>query len=186
MRSRLQLMTMVKAVCLIVFGLGVIAANETTSFAEGDNTGEALFKANCIGCHSIGEGKRIGPDLIDVAKIRDPEWLRKMILNPQALIDSGDPEAQKLVKEYGMVMPSPNLKDDEIASIIAYLQMVAAQGPGGSPGAGGAQGGGAAPEQPELTTLTFALYGFLGALCLFVVAGGLWRRRLKGVRRSLH
>lgn len=47
--------------------------------------GAVLFeKERCIYCHSFkGQGATIGPDLTDVAKRRDNEWLRDQIRNPK-------------------------------------------------------------------------------------------------------
>lgn len=65
------------------------------------------FKQNCASCHTIGGGRLTGPDLKDVTKTKDRDWLVRFILDPKAMIDSGDPYAQKLVQEArGVVMPT--------------------------------------------------------------------------------
>ncbi len=64
------------------------------------------FRANCMTCHTIGGGRLTGPDLKDVTKRKDKEWLIKFIQNPSAMIDSGDPYAAKLLEEArGVKMP---------------------------------------------------------------------------------
>jgi mono/diheme cytochrome c family protein len=66
-----------------------------------------FFRQNCFSCHTVGGGRLAGPDLKDVASRREREWLVEFILNPQAMISSGDPYAQQLLDEArGVVMPT--------------------------------------------------------------------------------
>ena len=66
------------------------------------------FRQNCISCHTIGGGRLTGPDLKDVTKRKDREWLVKFIMNPKAVVDSGDPYAKKLFEAARNVqMPTP-------------------------------------------------------------------------------
>lgn len=85
--------------------------------------GKDLFEKNCRVCHHIGEGKLVGPDLMDVTKKRDRQWLEKFITNSQEVIKSGDPVAVKLYEEHNKsLMPSfTQLSSAEINSIIDYL-----------------------------------------------------------------
>ncbi len=65
------------------------------------------FQQNCAACHSIGGGPLMGPDLRDISQRRDRAWLVRFIVNPQAVVDSGDPYAKKLVADSGgIVMPA--------------------------------------------------------------------------------
>jgi mono/diheme cytochrome c family protein len=65
----------------------------------------AFFKQNCYSCHTIGGGRLVGPDLKDVMKRKDREWLVRFMLNPQAMIDRGDPYAKQILDEArGVVM----------------------------------------------------------------------------------
>ena len=57
------------------------------------------FKQNCSSCHTIGGGRLTGPDLKNVEKRKDREWLIKFILDPVGVLDSGDAYAQKLLAE---------------------------------------------------------------------------------------
>lgn len=85
-------------------------------------SGEFLFRNGCAACHSIGEGDRIGPDLKDVAKRRDPVWLERFVREPDVLIDRGDPLAQELLQRHkGVRMPNLGLKPDEVAEILGYI-----------------------------------------------------------------
>lgn len=65
-----------------------------------------FFRQNCTSCHTIGGGRLTGPDLKGVGQRADRDWLVRFIQNPQAVIDRGDPYAQKLFQEAkGVVMP---------------------------------------------------------------------------------
>lgn len=75
--------------------------------AVGQDTPD-YFRQNCMSCHTIGGGRLTGPDLKDVTKRQGREWLTKFLLNPRAVIDSGDPYAKKLFEEARNVpMPTP-------------------------------------------------------------------------------
>lgn len=65
------------------------------------------FRQNCMNCHTIGGGRLTGPDLKDVGQRKDRTWLVQWLQNPKALIDAGDPYAQKLFQDSrGVVMPT--------------------------------------------------------------------------------
>jgi mono/diheme cytochrome c family protein len=75
-------------------------------FAAGQETAD-FFRQNCSSCHTIGGGRLTGPDLKDVTKRKDLDWLAQFIVNPKAVIDGGDPYAGELVKEArGQIMPT--------------------------------------------------------------------------------
>ncbi len=57
------------------------------------------FKQNCSSCHWIGGGRLIGPDLKNVSQRKDRDWHVRFILDPKAMIDSGDPYAKKIFAE---------------------------------------------------------------------------------------
>ncbi len=85
-------------------------------------SGEFLFRNGCAACHSIGEGDRIGPDLKDVAKRRDPLWLERFVRTPDVVIDSGDPIARELLQRHkGVRMPNLGLQPDEVGEILEYI-----------------------------------------------------------------
>ncbi|MCP5068874.1 MAG: cytochrome c [bacterium] len=65
------------------------------------------FKQKCSSCHTIGGGKLTGPDLKDVGKRKDREWLLRFVVDPGAVIDSGDSYALDLVSKFNNVrMPN--------------------------------------------------------------------------------
>ncbi len=65
------------------------------------------FRQNCAGCHTIGGGRIVGPDLKNVTERRDRAWLTRFVTDPKALIDAGDPIAVALRQESrGVMMPT--------------------------------------------------------------------------------
>lgn len=113
--------------------------------------GEAMFLTRCAACHTIGGGVRFAPDLAAVTLRRDPDWLRRFLLAPDALLAAGDPTAAALDADYpGVRMPNIGLGDEEVDTLIAYLaardeELIETEGshaeatsPGGSEQTGGA------------------------------------------------
>ena len=124
------------------------ATGETAAAAvKGDaNAGGALFKQKCTSCHAI-DRTVLGPALKGISERHDEEWLIKWIKNSQALIAAGDPAAVKVFNEYNKVVmtPFPELSDDDVRNILAYVQQegdkpAAAAGAGGTAGTPGAEG----------------------------------------------
>lgn len=88
-------------------GVLVVLASFAATPARGQDTPD-YFRQNCMSCHTIGGGRLTGPDLKDVTQRRDRDWLTKFLLNPRAVIDSGDPYAKKIFEEARNVpMPTP-------------------------------------------------------------------------------
>ena len=93
----------------------------------GPKTGEAahgakLFAARCAGCHSVGQGDKVGPDLLGVLQRRSRAWLTSFIRNPSALIDAGDTTAVALLGKYNNIrMPAQDLDQASLDGLFAYL-----------------------------------------------------------------
>jgi cytochrome c2 len=82
-----------------------------------------FFKQNCVSCHTIGGGPLTGPDLKDVHARRDRAWLSRFLLDPPAMIASGDPYAAKLLQgARGVVMP--RVANMTPATVDALLNMI--------------------------------------------------------------
>lgn len=128
-------------------GSAAAGAPVAAAAAAGDaGAGGAIFKQKCTSCHAIDRAV-VGPALKGISERRDREWLTKWIKNSQALIASGDPEAVKLFNEYNKLVmtPFPELSDDDISNILAFIDAEAnkpaeAAGGGGT-AEGGAEGG---------------------------------------------
>jgi glucose/arabinose dehydrogenase/mono/diheme cytochrome c family protein len=83
--------------------------------------GRNAFRQDCSACHNFRQDG-IGPRLLGVTTEVPVEWIQNFIRDPQAVINSGDERAQKLLAQYHAVMPSfPKYTDDDINAIIAFL-----------------------------------------------------------------
>ncbi len=138
-------------VCCFVFsGQEALAQRDAVpTDPEIISQGESLFSEyQCNTCHRV-DAKLVGPALGGVYDRRDLEWIYSWVKNSQALIASGDQQANDLYEEYNQLVMQPyDLTNDQILSIMAYVRDTeenppAAQGSAAS--AGGevsAQGGG--------------------------------------------
>jgi mono/diheme cytochrome c family protein len=85
--------------------------------------GKALFSANCASCHAVKKDLT-GPALAGVEdRWESKELLYKWIRNNQAVIASGNKYANDLYIKWNKVPMNqfPNLKDEEIAAILTYI-----------------------------------------------------------------
>ncbi|WP_019947038.1 cytochrome c3 family protein [Hymenobacter aerophilus] len=108
------------------------AAGTTTGDPAAIAAGDALFKSNCAQCHAIHDVV-VGPALAGVSKKHSMPWLISWIKNSSKMVASGDAQAVKIFNEYQkQQMPSFQLSDAEITSIIAYVDAETAK-PAGTP-----------------------------------------------------
>ena len=75
--------------------------------------GFALFREHCVKCHALNQqGGRVGPELNvpkNVTEYRDDAFLREWIKNPLAF-------------RISVMPPSPQLSDDDLSALLAYLR----------------------------------------------------------------
>jgi nitrite reductase (NO-forming) len=83
--------------------------------------GKLAFEMKCLACHSIGDGDRLGPDLLGVSTRRTEDWIVRFLTDPQAMLES-DPDAQALLARYQVPMPNQNLTEPEIRRLVAYFR----------------------------------------------------------------
>jgi protein SCO1 len=88
--------------------------------------GKYLFGRDCIACHTIGHGDKIGPDLLGVNHARSREWLTQIIQHPDQLLEEKDPIATALLKKYNVRMPNIYVSDVDAGYIIRYIEEQAA------------------------------------------------------------
>jgi len=89
--------------------------------------GKLAFESKCLACHSIGQGRKLGPDLAGVTKHRSADWLTRWLKDPAKMLQT-DEHAKAMLKESGNVpMPNQNLSDAEIREFIKYFQWYDAQ-----------------------------------------------------------
>lgn len=99
-----------------------IPAVSYSSAAADVDKGKELFSAKgCAGCHKIGGGKLVGPDLKGVTARRNPRWIARMILHPEVMVKEDD-TAKDLLKTHFTPMPNQNVSPaSELPAILAYL-----------------------------------------------------------------
>jgi cytochrome c551/c552 len=82
----------------------------------------ALFKTKCTGCHTFGQGIRVGPDLKHVTDRHTRSWLIAWIKSSTKLIESGDPIAVALFRAFKeQRMPDHELSDVQIGALLDFL-----------------------------------------------------------------
>ncbi len=92
--------------------------------------GEELFQTKgCSACHTIGQGKRTGPDLAGVTERRNLDWIANQILHPEVMLEK-DPIARELLATYMVRMPNQNVTPEEAQAIIMYFRMKDSQAKG--------------------------------------------------------
>lgn len=90
------------------------AENITDQVVRGQNVWHAN---NCINCHTLfGEGAYYAPDLTKITKQRGTPYLTAFLKDPSQFYDE---------QQHRRLMPDPNLSDQEIADVIAFMDWVA-------------------------------------------------------------
>jgi protein SCO1 len=116
---------------LMGYGAPSSLANEKTSTtAEKLNIdmGQYLFATRCAACHTIGNGDKLGPDLLGVTSVRDRAWLTRMIVDSNKLIEEKDPIATALFKKYKEIrMPPLSLPEADVNTLIEYMKITTAK-----------------------------------------------------------
>jgi mono/diheme cytochrome c family protein len=150
--------------------------------------GKTLFNNNCTACHALSDEVLVGPGLKGVNQRRPMAWLVSWIKNSQKMIQSGDKYAVELYNKYNKtVMPSYDFTDEQIMSVLQYIdqqstggaantvaggdkdsQLVPAGGGAAvTPGAGG--GGGSGISSQYFTIIIGALLVILLLILLVLV-----------------
>jgi nitrite reductase (NO-forming) len=84
--------------------------------------GKLSFESKCLACHSMGGGRKLGPDLAGVTKRRTESWLSRWLRNPEAMLQA-DADAKAMLKEYNnLPMPNQNLPEPEIREYLKYFR----------------------------------------------------------------
>ncbi|MDQ3393537.1 MAG: c-type cytochrome [Bacteroidota bacterium] len=103
--------------------------------------GKALFTSNCTVCHAL-DRKLVGPALGGVTERRPVPWLLSFIKNSSKVIQSGDEYAVNLYNQYNkMQMPAFAYSDEQILSILAYIEQEGAAAAAPATGGTGAVDG---------------------------------------------
>jgi protein SCO1/2 len=88
--------------------------------------GKYLFQSRCEGCHTIGKGEKVGPDLMGLTSRRERSWVAGYINDPEKMRISGDAAALDLKKRFKIRMPSQGLNAEEMGSLLKYLATASA------------------------------------------------------------
>ncbi len=84
--------------------------------------GKEIYQKICSACHTIGGGKKVGPDLKGVTSRREPSWLVRWIQEPDKMLAEGDPHATQLKQEHGnFPMPNYGLSEEQAKGLIAFI-----------------------------------------------------------------
>lgn len=166
------------------FSPGITYAQEDTTAAaaatdEGTaaddaaiSEGASLFNTYCAVCHAINQ-QLVGPALAGVHERRDMDWIIRFVQNSQRVIQSGDEYAVNLYNEFNKtMMPSFDLSDEQVTSIIAYIESESGQEAAPAATADGeAEGESTADEEGAVpsTYLTIILVGMVIVLLLILV-----------------
>ncbi|HET7200776.1 MAG TPA: SCO family protein [Burkholderiales bacterium] len=87
------------------------------------NKGEYFFQSQCSVCHTIGQGDKMGPDLLGVTARRDRAWLTRYIMAPDKMLAARDPTAVALFEKYKYTrMPNLRLSPGEVAAVLSYIE----------------------------------------------------------------
>lgn len=117
------------AAALVVVPAALAAQEEGVTQEEGITVDPALAKKGqslwnsrgCTGCHSIGGGKRSGPDLAGVLERRELDWLRRWLKNTTEMLES-DSIAMAMLAEYNNTkMPNLRLTDANVEALLHYI-----------------------------------------------------------------
>jgi protein SCO1 len=100
-----------------------VAANQAGAVKLNIDKGQYLFATRCAACHTIGNGDKVGPDLLGVTNARDLNWLRRSIMEPDKLLAEKDPIAMALFKKYKEVrMPKLGLAEADVNTLIDFMR----------------------------------------------------------------
>ncbi len=136
------------------------------------SAGKSLFENNCTTCHSVTDEVVIGPGLYNMHERRTEAWLISWIRNSSKMIAAGDPQAVELFNKYNKTqMPSYAFSDEEIKSIIAYVQAEGKPAAAAAPAGGdtAAADGGGSSVDPKIAQYIDILLIILTVVLLVMV-----------------
>lgn len=155
---------------LLFLGVGIVLFIPLFLFmpqVEAVEEGKTLFEQKCVACHTIGGGKKVGPDLKGVTERRDISWLKGFIQSPSSYFKKNDVTATQLLKEFSIPMPDLGLQENQVDAVISYLKN------------SGLEAGGTASKPPQyFHTIIIGL----GAVVLLTLIGLITGRKKVEVR----
>jgi len=104
---------------LVGITLPVLACLDATAQVQ---PGAKIFEKSCYSCHTIGGGKKTGPDLKGATTRRTKDWLHAFITSAAGVKAKGDPVAADLFAQYApTVMPDQPLTVEQIDQVLAVI-----------------------------------------------------------------
>lgn len=105
------------------------AANDSQTLSKSDPVdlelaarGEGLFQSKgCVACHTVGNGKLVGPDLLGVTERRELDWMQHMMMNPDSMLQA-DATAKELLGQFFTPMANMKVTQDEARALINFLR----------------------------------------------------------------
>jgi mono/diheme cytochrome c family protein len=95
----------------------LLVLGSDAALAQTADEGQALFQEKCSGCHTIGGGPKVGPDLEGVSeRLGGPDQVKAFILAPDQI-------------RPGTAMPNLGLSDAQAAALVAFFEAAS----GGAP-----------------------------------------------------
>jgi protein SCO1 len=89
---------------------------------EGRQAGSAMFVKLCAGCHTVGRGDRVGPDLDGLTLRRSRVWITDFLIDPIKMRARQDPIALALAAKFpGVRMPYLKIHASDAADLISYI-----------------------------------------------------------------
>ena len=89
---------------------------------EGRQAGSAMFVKLCAGCHTVGRGDRVGPDLDGLTLRRSRVWISDFLMDPIKMRARKDPIALALAAKFpGVRMPYLKINASDAADLISYI-----------------------------------------------------------------
>ena len=98
----------------------VVEISSTINQAMADK-GKIIFKNKCSSCHKTNR-KFIGPNPTGILKIRSPEWVMNMILNPEEMVKNDPIAKELLIKFNGAPKVNQNLSRKEARQVLEYYR----------------------------------------------------------------
>jgi len=94
-----------------------------------EGTGQGVFQKFCSSCHTVGQGRLVGPDLINIHERRSEDWIIRFVKSSQTLVKQGDPQAVAIFNEfYKTIMPDLKLSNAEIQDVLGFIKHISAGG----------------------------------------------------------
>lgn len=84
--------------------------------------GRIIFESKCVSCYRF-DTKLVAPPLKRITKIRKPEWIMNMILNPEQMTKDNE-IAKQLFKEYKTLMVYQDVSQDDARALLEYFRFV--------------------------------------------------------------